>query len=311
VAYAEPRNLGSDEQMFGERQQDSERWQGDIRGGTRKNTRTRPDMTSFAGIPFADKMWLVRKLVEERTKQSFFGRLFQNDIKKMDDAVLIGTPEGTVVTIVETYYALRKGGASAAQAFAAIEDHRSTAMPGRMPPCADLNDYIKYRVRLEHNRGHKMTDFEILRASSITSGFIEKFFNAGPLREEAEREVNDTPNLYFVSELPHPDVNRPSGVFRTGNLQLQYYENPKTIGSVTVGIGPAYKYPQVIVVLGDEGPLVIIRTEQSASGCLFLCSLDANGRHVNLGEVAPMSRDDFVRKAGEVLLRSNLAKKAE
>jgi hypothetical protein len=62
-------------------------------------------MAPYAGIPLAEKLWLVRKLVEERTKQSLFGRLFLN-VQKVDDAVVMGTPEGTIVTIVDTYYLL-------------------------------------------------------------------------------------------------------------------------------------------------------------------------------------------------------------
>jgi hypothetical protein len=227
----------------------------------------------------------------------------------MDDTVVMGTPEGTIVTIVDAYYVLRKRGCSSAEAIAAIENHRSTLIPGKMPNGAHLDDYVKYRVRLEHSRGRQMSDFEIRRASSMTSEFIEKFFNAGPIQERTTEEATETTHIYFMSELPHPDVNRADGVFRTGDVLLHYYENPRTIGSVAAGIEPPYKYPQVIVVSDDERPLVIIRTEQNALGGLFLCSLDANGRHANWGEVTSMSRDNFVRRVGELLLQMKYGEK--
>jgi hypothetical protein len=172
-----------------------------------------------------------------------------------------------------------------------------------MPDSANLHDYVKYRVRLEHSRGRQISDFEIFRATTMTAEFIEKFFNEGPLQEDVKEADTKTPDVYFVSQLPHPDLNRPSGVFRTGDALLHYYENQRTIGSVVASIEPPYRYPQAIVVLDDQRPLLIIRTEQNALGKLFLCSHDANGRHTNWGEVPLMSRDDFVRKAGELLLQ--------
>ena len=111
-------------------------------------------MAPYAGMLPAEKLRLVRKLLEERTKQSFLGRLFLN-VHKIDDTTVMGTPEGTIVTIVDTYYIFRKGGVSSAEALAAIENYRSTLIRGKMPNGADLSDYVKYRVRLEHSRAVK------------------------------------------------------------------------------------------------------------------------------------------------------------
>src|SRR5262245_514885 len=174
-------------------------------------------MELFTQIQYEKKLQLIRKLLEERSKRSMFLRLFSN-VQTMPDTVVMLTPEGTIVTIVETYYALRKAGASAAEALAAIENFRSMSTPGGTPNCSDLNAYVQYRVRLEHNRGRQMTDFEILRASSITSDFIEKFLGAGPVEEVASEDKSAHP--YFMSELPHPEVNHPAGVFRTGEAML-------------------------------------------------------------------------------------------
>jgi hypothetical protein len=69
-----------------------------------------------------------------------------------------------------------------------------------------------------------------------------------------------------------------------------------------------YKYPQVVVVSDEQRPLIIIRSEQNPSGSLFLCSLDAKGAHENWGPVSRMNRDDFVKRAGEVLMRIKYGK---
>jgi hypothetical protein len=65
---------------------------------------------AFNGFPTSEKLLLVRKLLEERTKGSLFGRLFLN-VNYVDDATLLGCPEGTIVTIVESHYVLREQGA--------------------------------------------------------------------------------------------------------------------------------------------------------------------------------------------------------
>jgi len=152
----------------------------------------------FEGIPLAEKLWLVRKLLGERTKQGLFGRLFLN-VQNLDDTVVMRTAEGTIVTIVDAYYLLRKRGASLAAALAAIESNRTVLARGTMPSSADLDDYVKYRVQLEHTHERQMTDFEIFRATSVTSEFIEKFFDAGPLQEDAQETDIKTANVHFMS----------------------------------------------------------------------------------------------------------------
>jgi hypothetical protein len=100
-----------------------------------------------------------------------------------------------------------------------------------------------------------------------------------------------------------PNVNRSNGDFKTGDLLLRYYENPQTVDSVMAGIESAIRCPQVVVVL-DQGqqPLMIIRSEENASGGFFLYSLDFRGNHENWGPVETMNRDDFVKRAVEVML---------
>jgi hypothetical protein len=163
-------------------------------------------MASFKGIPLPEKLRLIRALVERRTKESFFGRLFLN-VQYAGDEVVAGMPEGTIVTIVETYYSLLTSGISAAEAFARIESFRSTAIPGKMPNCNDLHDYVKYRVRLEHKRGRQISDHDIGRGIFITGEFVSQFCISEPDPLEAEiasHQDDEEGDLYFTSELPDP-----------------------------------------------------------------------------------------------------------
>lgn len=121
--------------------------------------------------------------------------------------------------------------------------------------------------------------------------------------DNSKEKVAESADPYFMSELPHPDVNRPGGVFRSGDLLLTYYENPRTVGSVVAGIEAAYEYPQVVVVSGKDCPVLIIRVECSAD-MSFLCSLDAHGRHVNFEPYKPTDRDSFIKKAEEVIMKN-------
>jgi hypothetical protein len=76
-------------------------------------------LTSFTAIPLTEKLRLIRALVEQRTKEGFFGRLFL-DGKNVDDETVMGTPEATVVTIVETYYSLLASGLLQVRKFTGI-----------------------------------------------------------------------------------------------------------------------------------------------------------------------------------------------
>lgn len=125
----------------------------------------------------------------------------------------------------------------------------------------------------------------------------------GELSEQANIQANTSPSFGFMAEMPHRASNTPKGTFTTGDAKLYYFENPLTIGSVTAGIDPPYKYPQVVVVFDQDEPLLIIRAEENALGGHFLCSLDKHGQHIVWGEMNLGTRDDFVRMAGELLLK--------
>ena len=268
-------------------------------------------MTSFSAIPPTDKVRLIRALVEQRTKEVFFGRLFF-DGKSVGDEVILGTPEATIVTIVETYYSLLASGFSAAEVLAQIEHHRSTVILGLMPNCTELEDYVNYRVRLEHKRGRQISDHDIGRATFITGEFIAQFCQSAPEPVEAPPPVTEgNPDFHIISELPHPDFSRPKDDYKAGDLRFMYYENPRTIGSVVTGNEPAYRCAHALVVLDeDQQPLMIIRSEENALGSIFVCSLDFKGGHENWGRIATRGRDEFLKRAGEVILEMKSGKSA-
>ena len=140
---------------------------------------------------------------------------------------------------------------------------------------------------------------------------MELAFIAGETRrsseiDESEGDTNSTistqggmedPALNFIGELPHSDHDKPENVFRSRDLLITYYRNPTTIGEVEANISPPYKYPQVAVVEIDHNPRLIVRTEESLFGEIFLCSLSRNGSHSNFDSFPHSDSSKFLRKA--------------
>ena len=123
-------------------------------------------VSKFFG-PKRTKFDLIRDLIKTRLREDPIARAMGATPEMVDqqpDEVLIGTPEGTVVTILETYHSLRDRGASFAEALIAIERHRNQFISGRMPITTSLSTYIIYRVQLEHADGPKRPTGAISRA---------------------------------------------------------------------------------------------------------------------------------------------------
>ena len=122
------------------------------------------------------KFDLIRDLIKERLREDPMPAAMGVTPEMIDhqpDQLLVGTPEGTVVTIIETYHALRDAGASLAEALIAIEQHRNKFIPGRMPIAPSLSTYINYRVRLEHADGPKLPAGSIARAMIKATQFYK------------------------------------------------------------------------------------------------------------------------------------------
>jgi hypothetical protein len=259
-------------------------------------------MPQFEGMQLERKFWLVRKLLDERVKESFFLRRL-GKIDSMTDFQVMGTPEGSIVTIVESYNVLCSLGAPVEQIFSALEAHRQPR--GQAPSHPDLMGYVKYRLRLEHKSGRRLTDGQITRAVTITQNFIEQFCIA-PAQESAHEPARasapgDAEQLFMI-EVPHPDSSKPLVKFNvnSGESTILYYEYPRTIGEVAAGIEPLYRYPQAAVVCNETRPMVIVRIEESIFGTTMLCAVGPTGKRSNFGTFAPTSREEFMKKVLEI-----------
>jgi hypothetical protein len=271
------------------------------------------------GFPPSEKLLLIRKLIEERMKGSLFARWFGDNLNHLDDVALMGSPEATIVTIVETYHLLREQGVSAASALSAIEEHRSIMSPRASQIGSDLEAHVRKRVRLEHRSGKQLSDRDISRACFLANAMAEKHISQErkPTQAASAEHIPDRPT--GASEKHKPDISLPfalavpdpgsqvlaSFTDRARGRRLIYYEHPKT-GEAKGFVSP-YEYPQVALVLTEkDDPIVIVRSEQNSSGTLFLCSLDAKGTHTNWGPISPMSRDDFVKEANKIVMQIKL-----
>jgi hypothetical protein len=271
---------------------------------------------AFAGFPPSEKLWLIRKLIEERTKRSLFARWFLN-VSDVDDVTLMGSPEATIVTIVENFHVLREQGASAASALFAIEEQRSITLPRASQIGSDLEAYVRNRVRLEHRSGKQLSDRDISRACFMANALAEKHIlqERKPTQAAKAEDVPDQPtgaseehkpDFRFALGLPNPGSQLLATFKNRQGYELYYYERPKTLGEANGFVSP-YEYPQVILVLNErDDPILVVRSEQNPSGTLFLCSLDAKGTHTNWGPISPMSRDDFAKKASDIAIQIKL-----
>ena len=104
---------------------------------------------------------------------------------------------------------LREKGASNEAAVAAIEDHRSNLIPGNLRGSLALEDYVRYRVRLEHRSGRQISDRDISRACFLASALAEKFIAGDPQSKRRPDQTEHIADLMFISELPHRESNRP------------------------------------------------------------------------------------------------------
>lgn len=113
----------------------------------------------FGGV---DKSALIKDLVHLRIRSDPMASAMGFDegmVNSLSTFQLAGLPEGTIVTIVETWTKLRKYGAPDPDIFRRIEDHRSMAFPrGEMPSPLNLTSYIRYRLDIEHSQGAPLDD---------------------------------------------------------------------------------------------------------------------------------------------------------
>jgi hypothetical protein len=226
-------------------------------------------------------------------KSHWFRRLFVN-MDKVDDSVAMGSPEGTIVTLVEDYMMMHTSGFSDEEIFGQMEDFR--VPKGTAPRNVDFSGYINYRVRLEHGTGGGISDNEIMRAIGTTADFIKQF---GDWVEDAV-ENQPKPNTMFTVALPHPDQNRPASRYTLRDLRIDYYEHPKTIGEVVTGIKPLYAYPQMAIVSRQNVPIAIVSIEKSI-GDTMICMTRLDGSRTNFGAYARGTRQEFFEAVNSIV----------
>lgn len=101
-----------------------------------------------------DKWGLIKDLVRLRLSSDPHSATAGFDprmVESLSDFELLGLPEATIVTIVETWAIGTLAGIPDAEIFARIEDYRSLLLPRReLPVPLSLTDYVKYRLALEY-----------------------------------------------------------------------------------------------------------------------------------------------------------------
>tara|TARA_B110000503_G_scaffold95977_1_gene144423 strand:- start:1272 stop:1700 length:429 start_codon:yes stop_codon:yes gene_type:complete len=112
----------------------------------------------------AKKLSLIRELLEQRMRRSGYDELeYRLEVKRLGNTQLVGSPEGTIVTILETIFKMQKNGMMLGQIITSIENHRQKigndqnefnqilkvaqgANPGEC-----VTQYCSYRIYIEHN----------------------------------------------------------------------------------------------------------------------------------------------------------------
>src|SRR5438552_317809 len=106
---------------------------------------------SFGGTK--TKMDLIRTLLKARLRADQMAQLAgvtPDLVDQQSDEDVLGTPEATIVTIVESYISLKRLGIPESDILARIEKHRSMIGAGTLPTPLTLQSYVRYRVSLEY-----------------------------------------------------------------------------------------------------------------------------------------------------------------
>jgi hypothetical protein len=183
--------------------------------------------------PKRTKFDLIRDLIKDRLREDPTAAAMGATPEMVDqqpDEVLIGTPEATIVTIIEAYHALQNSGASLAETFIAIERHRNQLIPGEMPISAlsksgtgmrCLHIYINYRVQLEHRDGPELSVKNIIHALFEATKFYKPDAREVEKLEsipEPRRTDNRRYYVYLQNEVQGPLLTRAAcGVAQYGN----------------------------------------------------------------------------------------------
>lgn len=114
--------------------------------------------------PPPDKIKWIRALAKKRVIQDPVAGVqgfTPAMVEQLPPEILIGLPEGTLVTIVETFALLKAQEVSDADALQSIERYRSVIASGLLPSPLSLESYIEYRIDLEHSDCSPLPDGHI------------------------------------------------------------------------------------------------------------------------------------------------------
>ena len=132
-----------------------------LNSNEQSNSKTQEDM-------FDIKTTLIKELFEERFNQMKMPLYLEDKSIK----VIMGSPEATIVTIVETYFILKIKNMAEKDIFDKIEEHRNkmfghtSGVEHLMSKNMKLNEYIKYRIEKEY--------VSLKPQAGLTNEFIEE-----------------------------------------------------------------------------------------------------------------------------------------
>jgi hypothetical protein len=107
----------------------------------------------ITSYPYKEIVTLTRTLVKERINSIPFLQVLGN-VDELSDIQLMGLPEATIITIIQTYYELTNKGISEQEALKIIESHRSyIGYDDNRQRFLGLRTYIEYRLDIEHSSG--------------------------------------------------------------------------------------------------------------------------------------------------------------
>lgn len=128
---------------------------------------------SYEGVN-PDKIELIRNLARKRVQNDPIASML-GDIDRLSETMLIGLPEATIVTIVETWAILRKQGVTEEEILHRIEAHRANFGDyGDLPNPLTLPNYIRYRLDLEHGHGAPISENFIDYAIEVAKQLFSK-----------------------------------------------------------------------------------------------------------------------------------------
>lgn len=254
------------------------------------------------------KLQLIRALLKKRAEKSFVARLLGNveSLFEYSDVELMGSPEATVVTIVETYLELHHQGVPDDEIFEAIERHRQTTGRGQLPKPLNLDSYIKYRLRIEHRSRKRMNNEEIDFAIFAARNFLVEFLRPSNLPEVTARPPSRAlsfeidPSFQITGNMPDVTQSEPIRAFRAADYMILFLKDVLPVAE-QLGSNPMqlrFTYVMIVVDTATRRPVYFVTLEKSMMGANFLCTLNSQGGHANLGVQESLSNEEaFLTKA--------------